>query len=139
MFLANANDTVLLDEISSGELLRAQVNYKVLGMLYNQVTSYPDKFRPQYFVDDCSMDLMTTKGCHNEKDSSQTSRVCLPDSLITKAFGIAHTTHLGITKTFELVSARYFVQGLFKKVEQFVKNCQTCNRVKKLNIAKASL
>lgn len=140
LYMASTKETIGLSEIIPSELLRAQLQDSALCTLYNQVAQFPDKFKPTYFIDNNSMILMTTKGCHNDKNSGRFDhRMCLPQSLVQKAIGIAHTTHLGIAKTFELVSARYYIKGLFKIVETFVKGCNTCNKVKNLNIPKAPL
>jgi hypothetical protein len=131
---------VPLNEITSSELLCAQLRDNVLGSVYNQANNFPAKLKPRFFIDDCSMVLMTTKGSQNGKDShSKNYRICLPDSLLSKAIGIAHTTHLGIAKTHELVSAKYYSKGLFQKVADFVKRCDICNTTKNLCISKAPL
>jgi hypothetical protein len=138
--LTSNTSQVPLNEITSNELLCAQLRDNVLGSVYNQANNFPAKLKPQFFIDDCSMVLMTTKGSHNGKDShSKNYRICLPDSLVSKAIGIAHTTHLGIAKTYELVSARYYSKGLFQKVTDFVKRCDICNTTKNLSIPKAPL
>jgi hypothetical protein len=39
-------------------------------------------------------------------------------------------SHQGKTKTFELLSRKYYLSGMRHYVEQFVTNCHTCSRIK---------
>jgi hypothetical protein len=67
----------------------------------------------------------------------------IPSNIINQILHSAHNTaisgHLGFKKTFQRVSERFYRPGLKQIVEEFVKECETCQKVKGVRKNKAEL
>ena len=73
----------------------------------------------------------------NNTCKSVTYRIVLPQALHQKCLQIYHHSHLGIDKTFKLISEKFYWYGLFSDVVKFVNSCATCIKMKNFNIPKA--
>lgn len=56
----------------------------------------------------------------------KSSRVVIPETLINKTIELAHTGHLGIVKTKQLLRTKVWFQNIDKTTEKYVKSCPTC-------------
>lgn len=52
--------------------------------------------------------------------------IVVPDSLKLKALNIAHISHTGVNKTFDILKRHYFWTGMYSDVVNFVLSCQLC-------------
>lgn len=61
-------------------------------------------------------------------------RICVPSSLVTEVLQEIHaqpsSAHPGIRRTMSLICRFYYVPQLRATVERYVRNCQTCRRIK---------
>ena len=78
-----------------------------------------------------------------DKSGQQITRYVLPRHLTNWAINTAHHTsiggHLGINKTLAKLDKRFFSFGLRERVEQQLKECDTCQKVKYRPIQRAPL
>jgi len=56
-------------------------------------------------------------------------RLVLPVSLRNRAIRLAHSSHLGITKTKEFIRTKSWWPGMDREVEEYVKACHICQAV----------
>lgn len=50
---------------------------------------------------------------------------------IITACHITSVAHIGVDKTANRISARYYWKGIYKDVRDFVRNCDSCQKVTK--------
>ena len=66
-------------------------------------------------------------------------QVVVPERLIPIALRVVHelmgSDHTGIEKTYFQARRKYFWKGMYRDIEQYVKNCKVCNRYKASKIA----
>jgi hypothetical protein len=56
-------------------------------------------------------------------------RIVLPPGLRGRAIGLAHETHMGMTKTKQFIRSKLWWPGLDSEVEEMVKRCAVCQSV----------
>ena len=54
-------------------------------------------------------------------------QMVLPIAAVKDILQLAHATHSGITKTFELYQSSYFWQGMFNNIKQMISSCRPCS------------
>ena len=61
-------------------------------------------------------------------------QVVVPERLIPVALRVVHELmggdHVGVERTYTQAKSKYFWKGMYKDIENYVKNCNVCNRYK---------
>ena len=72
--------------------------------------------------------------------SKGTKRPIVPDSWQRRVFQTVHNlSHPGTRATRQLMSKKIVSRGMFKKINQWTKNCTTCQKSKVIKLTKAPL
>jgi transposase InsO family protein len=118
--------------VEGGESIKGEIkkNYEndelwkaVMFDLQNDPTS---NYHEKYFVTDGLLYL---------RDEDQPT-LCVPrvNSVLSSLFRMSHdipsSGHFGIEKTMEKLSRSYFWPGMRKSIQHYIKNCDSCQRVK---------
>ena len=68
------------------------------------------------------------------KEGIITTRYVLPNHLINKVTDTVHSSvfggHLGVEKTREKITSRFYFPKINQKIEKFIRECDTCQKVK---------
>lgn len=59
----------------------------------------------------------------------KSNRVVIPEKLTTKTIELAHTGHMGIVKTKQLLRTKVWFPNIDKITKQFIKSCQICQAI----------
>ena len=96
-----------------------------------------NKFK-NFFI--CKNNLLLYKYVNISSSSicnSFAPKLVVPKSLVPKILRIMHVSHLGISKTYELIQQRYFWFGMYRDTKEFVESCQVCLQSKPQRIPMA--
>ena len=55
------------------------------------------------------------------------ARIILPKGAVKKNLPLVHTSHIGMTKTYELCRSLYFWPGMFNDIRQMICQCTPCS------------
>lgn len=122
------------NEISISTILREQLIDKKLTEYYSliiQGKKFPvlKKFK----IGMCSNVL------YYEKNPKGKLKFAMPRSLQPKAMKIAHISHYGVQKSFQVLKEKYFWHGMSKDLENYVLSCKNCMTSKSHRIPHAPL
>ena len=99
------------------------------NILFDLNNDDSSEYHEKYFIDNGLLYL------HDEDHST----LCVPrvQSIIATLLKMAHDVpssgHFGIEKTLEKVARNYFWPGMKKSVQNYIKNCDSCQRIKSRN------
>lgn len=115
------------NDISISTILSEQLNDPHTSELLNilQDPSLKNSNLVKSFFINKSSSLLMFKASRKLKP-----QIVLPSALKPKALAIAHLSHFGIQKTYELVSQKFFWKNLYEDVKNFVLSCDFCIRHK---------
>jgi transposase InsO family protein len=110
-------------EISNNTLLNEQLRDSKLSIIYNRLLNRKPLSNPAFFIDPDTRLL----SIYSQEDKNPTiPKIVIPKSLISKVCRIAHLTHFGVQKTYQIVKDRYFWHGMFVDVQNYVASCTVC-------------
>ncbi|XP_035214374.1 uncharacterized protein K02A2.6-like [Stegodyphus dumicola] len=78
-----------------------------------------------FFINESSKLLMFISNKQNNAEL-----IVVPQALKSKVLEISHISHLGVQKTYEILSKRYFWKGMYNDTKNFVLSCHLCNKYK---------
>jgi transposase InsO family protein len=122
-------------EISSNTFLTEQIKDENLSVIYNSLLNgNNDTKYKEYHIDRNSKLLM-----FNKSDDNTESKIVVPRSIVPKVLRICHLTHLGLQKTYDFVTKKYFWKGAYTDTKNFVASCLVCTISKNKTIPQAPI
>ena len=53
-------------------------------------------------------------------------RLCVPESCIPTFLEVAHTSHVGLAKSFEIISRQWYIRHLTRHLRDYIRHCPQC-------------
>lgn len=112
-------------EVSTDTFLQHQQLDTELLAIRKQLQEEPltDKY-PNFYINPISNLLCFQK--EKVDEPPMCSRIVVPRSLIPKILRIAHFGHLGVLKTYQLITEKYYWKGAYADTSNYVASCQAC-------------
>jgi len=130
-----SNETLVTEQLKDANLLT------IINLLRNSSSEapIPPKYKGYILHPDNSLLLYCDRDVDPLLASPSDLKIVVPESLKYKALQIAHHTHMGIKKTYEILSRNFFWSGYYSDTIRFVSSCTTCMTIKPHTIPKAPL
>lgn len=125
-------------EVSVETLFLEQQKDQKLRKIYNSIKEKkPSNFNKYFYVSSRNSLLHFDTSKSDNPAVVFTPKIVIPSTLIPKVIRIAHVTHLGVQKTYQLLQKNYWWKGMFKDTQDFVNSCDICLQVKPQRVPQA--
>ena len=128
------NNLALIEPLTNEEILEQQTNDLVIQELRNNIVqnngTYKKRNGESYFIHKQSKLVCMMRITFRNGKSQENINIVIPKKLQKKAILEIHCTHLGVSKTYELLRRKYYWIGCYNDINNFIKSCEICNRVK---------
>jgi len=128
------NNLCLTEPLTNEEILLHQADDLVIEELKKKIIQNDGTFKKNngeiYFINKTTKLVCMIRVIFRNGKSQESVNIVIPKSLQKKAILEIHCTHLGIAKSYHLLRRKYYWNGCYNDIANFIKSCEICNKIK---------